>query len=481
MRNATKKNRPKSRNAPRIGAEGIQKSARRNKRAHRNGQPPIHNPTPRQRVRRELANDEAQVAREAASSGKHARQTISRSPWKGRGLGRSCIRGRRALSPQGATFAPGFFSPGAVLEDLNGDGKLDLLLSEFSSVDFTDGFAGGIAGINNGDGTFFAVGNYEVGGASGAVFTGNFLNDNAPDAAFVSGASGTTILIAKGGSAATLTADAATIPVGGTTNLKFTLKPTLSGQSTPTGSVTLVEGGTTLAIGPLTAGSATLPVTGLATGTHMIAAIYDGDASFDWNSRATTTVTVTPAQAIALTSGASTLTLAKNQPGLVTQTVTSLGDYTGSVALSVTGAPSGVDVALNPSTVALADNGSAAVTLVVSTNSIGTTAGNATTFGGANGSTRASLSGLTLQTLRRLTWLFAFSAAVLWFAGKRRSVSCVLIRVAQVALLGAAIFSQAACGGGSSTYNGSFTLTVTAQPADTSVAPQSTAVAVTIN
>ena len=380
---------------------------------------------------------------------------------------------------QATTFAPGFFSPGAVLQDLNGDGKLDLLLSEFSSVDFTDGFAGGIAGLGNGDGTFTPVGNYEVGGASSAVFTGNFLNDNAPDAAFVSGSSGTTLLIAKGGTAATLTPDAATIPVGATANLTFALKPTLAGQSTPTGSVTFVEGGTTLASGPLTAGSATLPVTGLATGTHMIAAIYGGDANFDWNSRATTTVTVTAAQAITLTSSSSTLTLAKNQSGVVTQTLTSLGGYTGSVALSVTGAPSGVDVTLNPSTVNLTGNGTAAVTLVVSSNAIDST--RITTFDGASGDAIVPPNGVSLQALRRLTWLFAFSAAALWFAGMRRAKSRILIRVAQVALLAGAIFSQAACGGGSSAYKGSFTLTITAQPSDSSVASQTTTVAVTIN
>jgi Bacterial Ig-like domain (group 3)/FG-GAP-like repeat len=380
---------------------------------------------------------------------------------------------------QGATFAPGYFSPGGVLEDLNGDAKLDLLLSEYSSVDFTNGLAGGVAGIGNGDGTFTAVGNYEVGDSSTSVLAGSFLKDNAPDAAFVSGGSGTTILIAKGGTKATLTASADSIPVGGTANFTFTLAPTLAGQPTPGGSVTLVEGTTTLGGGTLNAGSVAIPVTGLAAGSHLVAAVYGGDANFNWNASATAMVNVTAGSSITLTSSSPSLTLAKNQTGVVTETVTASSAFSGNVTLSVSGVPSGVAVAINPSAVTLQGGGSASASLVISTNAI-------SSFGvpggseGGSGSVRPAA--MMRAMVRAMVWLSVIAAMAMWFASRRRDMTRVLVRVAGVVLVSAAILAQAACGGGSGGgYKGAFTLTITAQPADSSVPAQTTTVDVTIN
>ena len=94
------------------------------------------------------------------------------------------------------SFLKGFFGPFA-LADLNGDGKLDLLLSEVASFDFTEPFAGTVVGLGNGDGTFSPIGNYEAGADSSVVLLGNFLKGNPPSAAFVSGSSGTTLLFSR--------------------------------------------------------------------------------------------------------------------------------------------------------------------------------------------------------------------------------------------------------------------------------------------
>lgn len=376
---------------------------------------------------------------------------------------------------QGPTFAAGYFSPGGVLQDVNGDGKLDLLLSEFTSVDFVDGLAGGVSGLGNGDGTFTAVGNYEVGGASTTVLIGNFLNDNAPDAAFVSGSSGTTILIAKGGTAATLTASPDTIPTGTTANFSVNLKPTLAGQPTPTGTVTLVEGTTTLGTGTLTAGAASISVEAPSVGTHMVTAIYSGDGTFNWNSNAQATLTVTAPAAITLTSSASALTLSQGQPGVLTQTVASNG-YSGNVTLSASGAPTGVDVVLNPSSVTVADGGSVAVSLVVSTGTINSFVAPRV---GTNAKPGSRNFAIASTALLMLAWLGIYGVR------RREPVQTsgrLMMQAAAVAIVLAAILSQVACGGSStSSYKGSFQLTITAQPADASVAAQTTTVQVTVN
>jgi hypothetical protein len=370
---------------------------------------------------------------------------------------------------QGSTFAPGFFSPGGVLQDLNGDGKLDLLLSEYTAVD-VNGLAGGIVGLGDGDGTFSPVGNYEVGDSSTSVLTGNFLNDNAPDAAFVSGGSGTTILISKGGTAASLTAASNNIPVTGSADFTFTLKPTLASQPTPTGSVTLVEGTATIGGGTLSAGSVSISVSDLTAGAHTITAVYSGDANFNWNSNASTTVTVTVAPSIALVSSSGTLTLSNNQVGVLTETVTASAGFSGNVTLSATGAPTGVEVLLNPSTVSLQAGSSAGVSLLVNTDPINQ--------GAATGASRSSgdgTKGLAMASGFVMVLLCLFAQIK-----RSRSVFRVLAPVAGVALVTAAVLSLAACGGGHSAYKGSFTLTVTAQPADSTVAPQTTTVQVVV-
>jgi hypothetical protein len=83
--------------------------------------------------------------------------------------------------------------------------------------------------------------------------------------------------------------------------------------------------------------------------------------------------------------------------------------------------------------------------------------------------------------MRAIEWVAVLAAMALIFASRRRAPSRAFVRVAGIILVAAAMLAQAACGGGSSSYKGSFTLTIAAQPADSSVAPQTTTVNVTIN
>ena len=74
----------------------------------------------------------------------------------------------------------------------------------------------------------------------------------------------------------------------------------LSGGGTPTGSVTFMDGSTTLGTATITGGAATFAASALAVGDHSITAVYSGDANFAASTSATLTETV--AQAATTTS-----------------------------------------------------------------------------------------------------------------------------------------------------------------------------------
>lgn len=366
----------------------------------------------------------------------------------------------------GPVFAQGFFTPGGVLADINGDGKLDLLLSEYSSLDFVDGYAGGIAGIGNGDGTFAGIGNYEGGDSSTTVLLGSFLKDNAPDAAFVSGGSGTTLLIAKGGTTETAVAQPGTIPAGSTATVQVTITPTLAGGAAPSGSVALYEGETQLATTALSEGAANLSVDGLAAGTHVLTAVYSGDANYNPNGTAEATVTVAPPVLVTLSSSASTLTVNSNQTGSVTLTVTGVSGYSGNVSFTTSGAPDGVSVTVNPSSVTLTNGGSATATLTVG----------ATIASGASAAVRWPKPGPWSGGLGALLAM----ALMALLAAQAKKMPRKLAWAAGIVVLFAAAGAMSGCGGGSggSSYKGTFALTVTAQP--DGAATQTTTIAVTI-
>jgi hypothetical protein len=73
-----------------------------------------------------------------------------------------------------------------------------------------------------------------------------------------------------------------------------TVMPT-SGTGTPTGTVTFLDGTTTLGTGTLTSGMATFTIATLSGGTHAITASYNGDADFGSSTSAVLTQTVTKA------------------------------------------------------------------------------------------------------------------------------------------------------------------------------------------
>jgi hypothetical protein len=90
----------------------------------------------------------------------------------------------------------------------------------------------------------------------------------------------------------TVTASATQLTVGATVTFKVTV--TASG-ATPSGSISLTDGGTMLGTSSLTNGAASFPVSSLATGSHTIMASYAGNSVDAPSTSSATTVTITAA------------------------------------------------------------------------------------------------------------------------------------------------------------------------------------------
>jgi hypothetical protein len=91
-----------------------------------------------------------------------------------------------------------------------------------------------------------------------------------------------------------LSASAAQINVG--QSVTFTVGVAASAGATPSGTVTLLDGSTSLGTAPLTNGAATFTITSLAAGTHSITASYAGDSADGASTSSAVSVQVSGAQ-----------------------------------------------------------------------------------------------------------------------------------------------------------------------------------------
>jgi hypothetical protein len=111
----------------------------------------------------------------------------------------------------------------------------------------------------------------------------------------------------------TLTADQSQITQGGTVNVTVTVAPTVAGQPTPTGNVTLYDAlGGSHGSGRLVNGTATIAATNLTAGSWIIHAQYSGNSDYDSNGDAT--------------SGSPTISLGVGQQALPQTTVSFTAD-----------------------------------------------------------------------------------------------------------------------------------------------------------
>ena len=136
-------------------------------------------------------------------------------------------------------------------------------------------------------------------------------------------------------------------------SVKFTatVAENAPGTSVPTGTVTFMDGTTTLGTGTLNgSGMTTYTTSSLATGQHSITAVYSGDTNNAGSTSAVVTQAVN-APDFALSSTPTSMTKTAGQSGTFTVTVTPQGSFTSPISFSCSGLPALAGCGFSPATV----------------------------------------------------------------------------------------------------------------------------------
>jgi hypothetical protein len=150
-----------------------------------------------------------------------------------------------------------------------------------------------------------------------------------------------------------LTASATQLTAGQSVTFTATVTPQ-SASSVPTGTVTFLDGSTSLGTGPLNAsGVATFNTSTLAAGSHSITASYGGDTNNAASTSAAVAVAVAASGAGTYTMAvsSSTLNLTAGQASNLTITLTPAGGFNEPINLGCSGLPSGVTCTFTPASV----------------------------------------------------------------------------------------------------------------------------------
>ncbi|HEX9200403.1 MAG TPA: Ig-like domain repeat protein, partial [Acidobacteriaceae bacterium] len=159
----------------------------------------------------------------------------------------------------------------------------------------------------------------------------------------------TSLSIAKAPSIATLSASVSNQSAGLPITLTMGAASTTSGV--PTGSITLRDGATVLAVVPLSAiGGASFSTSAMASGTHGLTSVYSGDANFLPATSLVTNVVVDGASDFALTAtGATSQSIPAGTSATFNFSVAMTGAALASpITLAAQGVPTGATASLNP-------------------------------------------------------------------------------------------------------------------------------------
>lgn len=140
---------------------------------------------------------------------------------------------------------------------------------------------------------------------------------------------------------ATTTASVTSSSVAAASGATVTLTATIKGTATsPTGSVTFMDGATSLGVGTLNSGTASLATAGLVSpGAHSITAVYAGDTNYLGSTSPATSVTVNAAT-FTFAAAPVSVSISSGQAATYTLTVTPTGSYTSQVTFSCSFSPS---------------------------------------------------------------------------------------------------------------------------------------------
>ncbi|HUO25660.1 MAG TPA: FG-GAP-like repeat-containing protein [Candidatus Aquilonibacter sp.] len=166
-----------------------------------------------------------------------------------------------------------------VMADFNGDGALDLAVTSTPPGNGPGNLVSLLLG--NGDGSFgqpilFSAGDYAY-----SSVVGDFNGDSAPDLAVANGASSTvSILVNAQGTKMTLHTSGSPSISGDDVTFTATVGASVPQAGSPTGTVTIMSGGTVLGSGSLSGGRFDVSTTALAVGADKVTAVYAGNGHF---------------------------------------------------------------------------------------------------------------------------------------------------------------------------------------------------------
>ena len=184
--------------------------------------------------------------------------------------------------------------------DVNGDGNPDVLIGACCGNTLAS------IALGNGDGTFAANYGISIGPSTNAVGFADLNNDGRPDLLLATNENLVTSLNEFGSASTTLAPTTTTLTLspgaptaGQSVTFTATVAPS-SGSGTPTGTVTFLDGTTTLGTGTLSSGTASFTGS-LAAGTHSITASYAGDTTYAASVSAADKLTVSGAPTLGVT------------------------------------------------------------------------------------------------------------------------------------------------------------------------------------
>ncbi len=277
-----------------------------------------------------------------------------------------------------------------------------------------------------------------------AVGTHNITAMYGGDAGYAAATSAaqTVVIRAAAATSTVLASSSASTSFGSSVTFTATVASAVT-SGAPTGTVTFLDGTTTLGTGTVSGGTATYTTTALAVGAHTITATYGGDALFLASTSTGFTQTVT-APTIALSATPTSLMITRGSSGTATITVTPMGSYSGTLSFGCGTLPQFAHCLFAPATLTFtASQTPQTTTLTISTNNT------------------------TTGMLRRTEGLSKIVAATLFlplgllgFAARRKPRLTLLVLFV---MLSAGALGLTGCGGASTTTPaGSYTVPVVA-------------------
>jgi hypothetical protein len=344
--------------------------------------------------------------------------------------------------------------------DLHGDGNLDVVvLGEFGLSVFK----------NTGDANLQVRTDYGTATAPGGVALADFNLDGRLDAVSVNeyspfaqegmyGAATFSVLLNGQGAIISIMSSKNPSDAGAPVTLTATVNPVVPGTVVPTGTVSLQQGTNSLGTATLNGNGAVFSVPPLSAGVYSISAHYSGDPNFFSSNSAFSQVVNAPKFSVTA-SAFSPASLAAGQSSSSTVTITSVGGFSGSVAITCAVSPSPANApscSLTPGSLQSSGDGS-----VTSMLNVQTTAPHTAAFQSSSSKSSSLLAAFCVSFFG----LFVVSLKGETLVGNNRNWR----KLIWVASFFALLMVQSACGGGSShgtptggTPSGNYTITIQA-------------------